>query len=136
MSKAPGTIGTLGAIPLVWTLGQFDPIVYMIFTFTLAVVAIFVSHLYLSLFDVEHDPGEVVIDEVVGFMVAMTWLPHSWQWLALGFILFRFLDILKPFPIGYVDRKIEGGVGVVADDLVAGILANVILQIVLAQGWL
>lgn len=98
--------------------------------------AIFVAQLYQR----EHggaDPQEVVIDEVAGFVVAMTWIPLTWQSWVIGFTLFRVLDIFKPPPIGWADRRIPGGVGVVADDLLAGIMANVVLQILFTQtDWL
>jgi phosphatidylglycerophosphatase A len=134
--RAPGTIGTLGAIPIVWAFAQLNPIGYMVATFTLIVIAIFCSQIYLDLHPGLEDPGEIVIDEVVGFLVTMTWLPFTWQWLLLGFVLFRALDILKPPPISYVDEKIKGGIGVVADDVLAGIIASIILQVVYSKGWI
>ena len=73
------------------------------------------------------DPGEVVSDEVAGFMVTLYLLPFSWPFLAGGFVLFRLLDILKPFPIRRLER-LPGGAGVVLDDVAAGILANLILR--------
>lgn len=76
----------------------------------------------------EHDLSEIVVDEVIGMLVALVWLPMSWQTFFLGFVLFRLFDIWKPWPISFIDRKVGGGVGVVADDLLAGIVVNVILQ--------
>jgi phosphatidylglycerophosphatase A len=73
------------------------------------------------------DPGEVVSDEVAGFMVTMYLLPFTWPYLAGGFIVFRLLDIFKPFPIRRLER-IPGGTGVILDDLAAGLLANLILR--------
>jgi phosphatidylglycerophosphatase A len=66
----------------------------------------------------------------------MAWVPFSWTYVILGFALFRLFDIWKPFPISYIDKKIGGGVGCVGDDLVAGILGNIILQVILKQGWI
>jgi phosphatidylglycerophosphatase A len=78
-----------------------------------------------------------VIDEVIGFLITMTWLPMTWQAYLAGFLLFRVLDIFKPFPIGYLDEKVPGGLGVVADDVAAGMIANIILQVVLVKtAWL
>lgn len=131
---APGTFGTLGAIPLVWAFAQLNPVGYMIATFSVVVAGIFTSQMYLDFNPSIEDPGEIVIDEVAGFLITMTWLPFTWQWLLLGFILFRALDILKPPPISYIDQKIKGGIGVVADDVLAGIIASVILQVAYAQG--
>jgi phosphatidylglycerophosphatase A len=125
--KAPGTFGTLGALPLVPLFAWGGEYFYMAATFFLIVVAMVVAHIYESQGQ-EHDPKEVVIDEVVGYLVAMLWLPLTWQSFALSFVIFRFLDAVKPFPISVIDRKVKGGVGVVADDLVAGILTNIALQ--------
>ena len=130
--KAPGTIGTLATIPFVMGLGTLGPVGYMSVTFALVLWAILASELY----EQEkggHDHPEIIIDEVVGFLVTMTWLPMTWQALAAGFILFRILDIFKPFPIGYLDKKVQGGFGVVVDDVAAGIIASILLQIVYTQ---
>ncbi len=78
-----------------------------------------------------HDSQEVVIDEVVGYLVAFTWLPMNWTSVVTAFVLFRALDIVKPFPISWLDRKVKGGLGTVVDDLAAGLVANIILQAVL-----
>ena len=77
------------------------------------------------------DPGEVVIDEVVGQWIAMLGMPALWDWrtAVAAFVLFRLFDIWKPFPISYLDRHVKGGVGVVVDDLLAGLIVNVLLQI-------
>lgn len=130
--KAPGTVATFATIPLVWLLFQTGEIVYMIATGLVVLLGIGASYIYEQVHK-SHDDGAIVIDEVAGFLITMTWLPMTWQALVCGFFLFRFLDILKPFPIGYLDRKIPGGVGVMADDVLAGIVANVILQFLLAN---
>ena len=64
----------------------------------------------------------------------MTWLPFHWKWLLAGFFFFRLFDILKPFPVSVIDRKMKGGMGVVADDMLAGIIASVILQMIYTKG--
>jgi len=97
-------------------------------TIIMGIIAVVVSHLYESQFGV-HDSGAIVIDEVVGFLVAVIWLPLTWKTLVAGFLIFRLLDILKPFPINVIDRKIKGGVGVVLDDVAAGVVTNVVLQV-------
>ena len=74
------------------------------------------------------DPREVVWDEIVGFLVAMTALAPSWPWLAAGFTLFRVFDILKPWPISWVDRRVKGGLGIMLDDLLAGLYTLAILH--------
>lgn len=133
--KAPGTVGTLGALPLAWLVSKLDEFSALIFIFTFAVGAIVIAHLYGLISD-EHDSQEVVVDEVAGFLVTMTWVPFTWANVLLAFGIFRLLDIIKPFPISYADRNIKGGVGVVADDLIAGILGNVVLQLLLQNGYL
>lgn len=131
--KAPGTVGTLGALPLAWGVSLFVPMAQLMFVFTFSIFAIAVAHFY-ELQKGEHDSSEVVIDEVAGFLVTMVWVPFTWPYVLAGFLVFRLFDIWKPFPISYVDRKIGGGVGAVGDDLVAGILGNVVMQIILQQG--
>lgn len=125
--KGPGTAGTLAAIPLVLLLSWAGPLVYMGFALLLLPLAIIAAQVYED-DKGGHDHKEIVIDEVLGFMIAMTWLPMTWKAMLAGFLLFRVLDIFKPFPIGYLDRKIPGGLGVVLDDVVAGIIASLILQ--------
>lgn len=132
IKHAPGTWGTLGAVPLVVALSWAGPWAYMAITMALVVLAMVVSERYQQ----EHkreDPSEVVIDEVAGFCVTMVMLPITWQALAAGFLLFRFFDVLKPPPIRWFDQSLKGGVGVVADDIVAGVLSNVLLQLVFVQ---
>jgi phosphatidylglycerophosphatase A len=75
-----------------------------------------------------HDPSAIVWDEIVGFLLTMTAAPEGWLWLVLGFALFRFFDILKPWPIRELDRRVKGGLGVMLDDLAAGVMAWVVLQ--------
>lgn len=128
LPKAPGTWGTLGAIPVVFFLVQvLDPVYYLLVSFLICLVSIFIVDKY-ERSTKNHDSSHIVLDEVAGFIVAMAWLPLSWQSFLFAFLLFRFLDILKPFPIGYVDRKIKGGLGVMADDILAGIITNIVMQ--------
>lgn len=134
--KAPGTWGTLAALPLWYGLSFFNPLWYMTVVFILVLISIFICQIYEKNTE-SHDSKEIVIDEVVGFLITMTWLPVTWQSAIFGFVLFRFFDILKPPPIRQLDQKVQGGVGVVIDDVAAGILANILLQIVYNQtGWL
>lgn len=132
----PGTMGTLGAIPIVYLFSLAGTYGYIILTFLFTLFAVRVSDVYEQNVQ-DHDSKEVVIDEVVGFLMTMFWLPLTWQAFLAGFLLFRILDILKPFPISRIDRNTPGGFGTVADDLVAGVIANMILQFVYTQtDWL
>ncbi len=130
--KAPGTFGTLAAILLVWPLQMCGAFVYMAFIIVAIPISMIASEVYGRVHG-EHDSGAIVIDEVVGFLITMTWLPMTWQAYLGGFLLFRFFDILKPFPISYLDRNIKGGAGVVIDDVAAGLCANVILQVIFTK---
>jgi phosphatidylglycerophosphatase A len=78
-----------------------------------------------------NDPPEVVVDEVAGFLLTFFLLPLSWLTLCLGFVLFRFFDIAKPFPAGWFEKKLRGGTGIVLDDLMAGVYANFVLRLLM-----
>lgn len=133
---APGTWGTLATVPFVILFQSFGAILYMACAFIILFAGIFLSDIYEKSKG-DHDLSEIVIDEVAGYMIAMTMMPMTWQALTAGFILFRFFDILKPFPIGWLDRKIGGGLGVMLDDVAAGVITNVILQLLYTKtAWL
>ncbi|WP_409479153.1 phosphatidylglycerophosphatase A [Pseudobdellovibrio sp. HCB154] len=129
LPKSPGTWGTLATIPLWYLLAQLHAIPYMVVVLLLCIAAILIAQAYEN-FTHTHDSKEIVIDEVVGFLITMTWLPMTWQSLVAGFVLFRIVDIVKPPPIRQLDQKVKGGVGVVIDDIAAGIVCNIILQMV------
>ena len=76
-----------------------------------------------------HDHPGIVLDEVAGFLVTMTALPLDWRWIAAGFVVFRILDIVKPWPISLVDRRVRGGLGIMLDDVIAGALACAALHL-------
>jgi len=124
-----GTFGSLAAVPFVLVL-QYAGLWYRLFILAaVTCTAIWASDFTHKLMDQE-DPKEVVIDEVAGFLLTMLLLPSSWLALGLGFFAFRFFDILKPFPIRQAER-IKGGVGIVLDDLLAGVYAYVSVRIIL-----
>lgn len=134
--RAPGTWGTLAALPLVFVLHSLGGYWLMGASIVLFPVAVWAAE-HFEAASGTHDSKEIVIDEVLGMMITMALLPVTWQAYVAGFALFRLLDITKPFPIGVFDRKVKGGIGVVADDVVAGIIANAILQFVyLKTAWL
>ncbi len=78
---------------------------------------------------IQKDPGCIVIDEIAGIMIAFLGMPFNAFSIAAGFVTFRFFDILKPFPIRYMERRLAGGVGVVMDDLMAGVYSNIALRL-------
>jgi phosphatidylglycerophosphatase A len=130
---APGTIGTLVAIPLVWLCSLTGDMGYTL----LLVLSIMIGIPVCTAVSQEMgggDQGAIVWDEVAGFLVTMAFIPLSWSTLLAGFILFRLFDILKPWPIGYLDKKVKGGVGIMLDDLIAGALAWAFLKLLLFSG--
>ena len=126
---APGTFGTLTGIPLAYLIGISGLHLGLMLLLIVITLSVMVAERAKGYFQRE-DPPEIVCDEVAGFCVAVFGLTPDWTNLILGFILFRFFDILKPFPIRTVERRLSGGAGIVADDLVAGVYANVLLNII------
>jgi phosphatidylglycerophosphatase A len=125
---APGTFGTMLALPIYFLLRHLPLPLYFAVLATLIIVAVLAAGAAEKIID-RPDPGEVVIDEVVGMLVAMIAIPaHPLAWL-LAFGLFRFFDIVKPWPVGYLDRHFHGGLGIVMDDLAAGLYAFLALQL-------
>ena len=126
--KAPGTFGTLAAVPIYWLIQDLSWPIYatwLIVTFALGVYWCDRSSKQLGV----HDHGGIVWDEFVGYWIAMFLAPTGWLWMLLGFVLFRFFDIIKPWPIGWLDRKVGGGFGIMIDDVLAGIYALMVLQV-------
>ncbi|HVU82145.1 MAG TPA: phosphatidylglycerophosphatase A, partial [Rhodanobacteraceae bacterium] len=77
-----------------------------------------------------HDQGALVWDEVIGMWITLFAAPPQWWWMAVGFALFRLFDIWKPWPVSWADRRVRGGLGVMLDDVVAGVYALVVLQLI------
>lgn len=126
---APGTFGTIATVPLVLALGHLG-IIYRVMAIAIVTgVAIWASGRFQELSG-RNDPPEVVIDEVAGFLLAVLLLPLSWVTLSLGFAFFRLFDILKVYPMKRLER-LKGGVGIVIDDLVAGMYAYICVRIIL-----
>lgn len=130
--KAPGTCGTLAAIPIYLLIVQTGNLSYSLVTIAVTIVGIWICGLAADKLG-EHDFGGIVWDEIAGYLITLWWIPFSWQGVVLGFILFRFFDILKPWPIKWADRRVKGGFGIMLDDVLAGAFANVGLVLIL--GW-
>lgn len=126
--KAPGTMGTVVALPLYWLLQDVSLSVYLLITFVAFIVGIWICQQAVDWLQ-QDDPSAVVWDEIVGYLVTMIAAPTGWQWMVLGFVLFRLFDIWKPWPISLADRKLHGGFGTMVDDLIAGIFAALVLQL-------
>lgn len=132
----PGTMGTLAAIPLVWLMASYlDSGFYLLLTSLAALIGIWICGKTAEDMQV-HDHGAIVWDEVAGYMIAMIAVPLSWQNLLVAFLLFRFFDIIKPWPISWLDKTLHGGLGIMADDLLAGVFSLACLQVLLQTGWL
>ena len=127
-AKAPGTFGTLAALPVFWFVSQFSLVGYLLFTLVAAVIGIYLCDKTANDMGV-HDHGAIVWDEVVGLLITLIAAPAGWLWVIVGFALFRFFDIVKPWPIKWLDSKVSGGFGIMIDDVVAGIFAFIGLQL-------
>jgi phosphatidylglycerophosphatase A len=125
---APGTLGTLLAIPIYYFLSEISFPLYEITLIGFFFLAVWVSETAGVTFG-KKDDQRIVIDEMVGFFITMIWAPKTAFFVGAGFILFRLFDILKPFPIRRFE-KARGGFGVVLDDVLAGVYANIILHII------
>lgn len=123
---APGTFGTLAAIPVYLLLVQLPWLLYAAFTLLAFYVGITICQVASDDLNV-HDFSGIVWDEFVGFWITMFLIPLDWKWVLLGFILFRFFDIVKPWPISYLDKRVQGGFGIMVDDVLAGVYAWIIL---------
>jgi phosphatidylglycerophosphatase A len=126
---APGTMGTLIAIPLYYFISAIHSPLYELTLVAFFFLSIWVSGNAESYFG-KKDDSKIVIDEIMGFFITMFWIPRTAFFITVGFFLFRFFDILKPFPIRHLERRLKGGFGVVLDDILAGVYSNLILQIV------
>jgi phosphatidylglycerophosphatase A len=129
IKPAPGTWGTLAAIPLyllIASLVSTSSYVYVGITLFSFIIGIYLCGKTASDAGV-HDHGSIVWDEIVGFFITMALLPIIWQNVVLGFILFRLFDILKPWPIKLLDKHVHGGFGIMIDDVLAGVFAWVLL---------
>ncbi|MCF6290116.1 MAG: phosphatidylglycerophosphatase A [Desulfobacterales bacterium] len=124
---APGTWGSLVGIALFVLLSSLSLPVYGLVVAGLLLVGFFAANGAEKILD-KKDPGVVVIDEIVGMLITMTAAPITPWVLLLGFLLFRLFDIAKPFPCNWVDKRVNGGIGIMLDDVIAGIYGFIVLQ--------
>jgi len=125
---APGTVGTIAAIPLFLLLSLLPLYGYIPCVLAIGLAACWVAGRAEQIFG-EKDNRRIVIDEVVGLLITMAAVPPTWPYLLAGFVLFRIFDVLKPPPIRFIERTVKGGWGVVLDDVLAGIYAQISLRI-------
>lgn len=126
VKKAPGTMGTVAAIPVYLLCVQFNFWIYSALTLVATIVGVWICDVAAKKL-AEHDFGGIVWDEVAGYLITMLFVPFSWQAMLLGFVLFRIFDIIKPQPIKWVDAKVSGGLGIMLDDVLAGLFAGLVL---------
>jgi phosphatidylglycerophosphatase A len=132
--NAPGTFATIATLPLYLILRRLPAPIYILFLAKLIALGVITSDIMEKQWG--KDPSRVVIDEVCGLLVTLISRPKGFKEIALGTLLFRFFDIIKPFPVGIIDRKVKGGIGIMADDIAAGVISALILLIVRRKGWL
>ncbi|MEJ2402202.1 MAG: phosphatidylglycerophosphatase A [Xanthomonadales bacterium] len=125
---APGTFGTLAAVPFAFVLKSLALPGYLLLLLGLFVVGVTVCDRASARLG-QHDPGGIVWDEMVGYWLTIALLPLDWAWFAAGFLAFRFFDILKPWPIRAVENRFGGGLGIMLDDIVAALYAMLVLQL-------
>jgi len=129
MPVAPGTWGTLAAMPVYLLIAHCHWSVYLVLTTLAFALGVWVSDKVSRDLGV-HDYKGIVWDEVVGYLLTMFIAPIGFFWMCLGFVLFRIFDIWKPQPIRLIDQKVQGGMGIMLDDVIAAVPAWLILQLV------
>ncbi|WP_428772124.1 phosphatidylglycerophosphatase A [Vibrio sp.] len=131
----PGTMGTLASVPFYLLLVQLPLPLYGLVVLVSCIVGVRICQITSDDMGV-HDHGSIVWDEFAGFWLTMLVVPllgldpFDWHWLLAGFVLFRFYDMVKPWPIGWLDRQVHGGLGIMLDDIVAGVMAGISLWLV------
>lgn len=124
---APGTFGTLVGIPIYLLLQPVSASIYAVAVLVLFGLGVWLCHVTEKDLGVHDHPG-IVWDEIVGYLITMFMAPNGWVWIVAGFFLFRLFDIWKPFPIRQIERRIQGGLGNMLDDALAGLYSLAVLQ--------
>jgi phosphatidylglycerophosphatase A len=127
---APGTAGTLAVIPIYLLMQPLNLLQYGVLLGVICIIGIWICGESSRRLGV-HDHGGIVWDEFAGYLITMFAVPFAWQWIIIGFLLFRLFDIWKPWPIRYIDKQLTGGLGIMLDDILAGIFAAICLQILI-----
>jgi len=128
LPKAPGTWGSLVALPLHFFLRQLAPNHYALALGGIFFIGVITAGQAEKILD-RKDPGVIVIDEVIGMLITLIGAPNNPLIWLLGFFIFRFFDIFKPYPIRLIDQRVNGGMGIVLDDVLAGVYSFIVLQI-------
>lgn len=127
--RAPGTMGTVLAVALYLPLATLPLPFYLGALALVTLAGIWICGRASRDLGVHDHPG-IVWDEIAGFLLTMVAAPPGWSWILVGFLLFRLFDIWKPWPIAWLDRRVVGGLGIMLDDLVAGVFAAACLQLI------
>ncbi|MGX2031331.1 MULTISPECIES: phosphatidylglycerophosphatase A family protein [Methylocaldum] len=123
---APGTFGTLVAVPIYLLAANLSTPFYALTVIVLLIAGVYICGRCEQQLNVQDHPG-IVWDEITGFLITMMFMPASWEWVLAGFLAFRLFDIWKPWPIAMLDRSVHGGLGIMLDDGLAGIYAAICL---------
>ncbi|MFC3094774.1 phosphatidylglycerophosphatase A [Alteromonas sediminis] len=128
--KMPGTFGTLAALPLVWVASLFPDEIFIALTVLVCLAGIKICDQTAKDLGV-HDHSAIVWDEFAGLFITFLLVPFNPSTAIVGFLLFRFFDIVKPWPISLLDKKVKGGFGIMVDDIAAGVMACVVMHALL-----
>lgn len=131
---APGTVGSLIGVLVYLLIQNLSDVRYLSVVVLIFIAGVYVSNEAEKIYDKKDSP-HVVIDEVSGMLLTYLALPQGWGFLLAGFVSFRIFDILKPFPIRLIDRRLGGGWGIMLDDILAGIYANILIRILYKFIW-
>jgi len=126
--KAPGTAGTLIGVLFYLVMQSLALPLYLGVTAVIILLGIPICGVAAQRLGVHDHPG-IVWDEIAGYLVSMAFVPAGWLWVLAGFLAFRLFDILKPWPISWLDQRIHGGLGIMLDDVVAGVFAGLLLWV-------
>ena len=127
--KAPGTMGTVVAIPLAIVLTSLPLLLGLFIVLTMFAVGVPLCRVTAAALG-QADPGAIVWDEIVGFTLVAVLAPAGWMWLLAAFVAFRFFDIVKPWPIKWFERRLSGGFGIMFDDMIAAAYTILVLRII------
>ncbi|MFK7815241.1 MAG: phosphatidylglycerophosphatase A [Gammaproteobacteria bacterium] len=128
--KAPGTMGTIVAIPIFLAICEFTLSLYLLVVVLIFLIGCWTSGKTAKALKVHDHPG-IVIDEIAGYLITMIMVPITWYWVILGFLFFRLFDIWKPWPISIIDKQVKGGFGIMLDDVLAALYSLLSLHIVI-----